>query len=534
MEAVSAKEKNLNELTPTADGRSKRFDSRRAQADDLTKKQLSLETLHERLGQVDDLAKKTTWQMEALRQSRQDLELLRKEVQDFYKSHADITQLHDKLAADRTALEAFGERMTAQSVRAPELEAKMDAIMGKMSLIEEATLEATRLSESVSELDAQISRVGGRLTFVERVESRLDGLNSLNADLDRKLEGQLARRTELETFQSSCDSLGSQIIDSQHKLESVRALQNRLTPLVADLDGLKLGISTAKERLDTVKFDEATVSEQAKHLADLVASSRIAAAEVTERTRQMQTLSEALARTTTIKDELIGELDRVQSRQRDTVGQVQASEDQLARAETMFKQLEQRRTQVAFGEKKLAGVETRLADIKQRADDLDKSIQTIASREQLVNAIKAEVQVVHEIAASTKADLTHVTEHRGDITTLKNRVDELLSRIGETDDRIASIDARRKLIDEVHTKTNTIVHVLDDVRINLETLGEHKAVIDHVAERVNQLEYALQEARNTLRTLQHERELAERIEKSIKQLRAAGKPEDVKKSASAS
>ena len=63
---------------------------------------------------------------------------------------------------------------------------------------------------------------------------------------------------------------------------------------------------------------------------------------------------------------------------------------------------------------------------------------------------------------------------------------------------------------------------------------EHKAVIDHVAERVNQLEYALQEARNTLRTLQHERELAERIEKSIKQLRAAGKPEDVKKNASAS
>ena len=72
----------------------------------------------------------------------------------------------------------------------------------------------------------------------------------------------------------------------------------------------------------------------------------------------------------------------------------------------------------------------------------------------------------------------------------------------------------------MQTKANAIVHVLDDVRINLETLGEQKAVIDHVAEKVAQLEFMLQEARNTLRALQHERELAERIEQGIKQLRS--------------
>ena len=64
-----------------------------------------------------------------------------------------------------------------------------------------------------------------------------------------------------------------------------------------------------------------------------------------------------------------------------------------------------------------------------------------------------------------------------------------------------------------------MVHVLDDVRVNLETLGEQKAVIDHVAETVARLDFMLQEARNTLRTLQQERELAERIEQGIKQLR---------------
>jgi len=160
-------------------------------------------------------------------------------------------------------------------------------------------------------------------------------------------------------------------------------------------------------------------------------------------------------------------------------------------------------------------------------------MQMIASREQLVNAVKAEVQVVHEIGARSKADLAHVTEHRAAIATLKKRVDELLSRIAETDERIASIDAGRKVVDEVQTKSNAIVHLLDDVRINLETLGEQKAVVDQVAEKVAQLEFTLQEARNTLSALQHERELAERIEKGIKQLRATGKPDEGKKSASA-
>src|SRR5207247_3300009 len=97
---------------------------------------------------------------------------------------------------------------------------------------------------------------------------------------------------------------------------------------------------------------------------------------------------------------------------------------------------------------------------------------------------------------------------------------ELLSRIAETDERIAAIESRRKLVDEVQTTANAVVHMLDDMHINLETLSEQKAVIDHVAEKVAQLEFMVQEARNTLRTLQHERELAERIEVGIKQLRS--------------
>ena len=537
VENVAAKDKNLMALSQRVDSLTKHFETLFVQADELTQKQSSLETLHGVFAQVDELSKKAAWQMETMKQSRLDLEVLRTDVQDFYKSHAEIAKLRDKLGSDRQALEVFGERMAAMAARAPELDAKMDAILGKMALVEEGTQKATRLNEAVAELDTQFSRVTARIPFVEKLESRLNGLNAFSTDVDQKLEAQLARAAELDTLKTSCDGVVEQMVDAQHKLETVRALQTRLVPLVAELKALRTEIAGAQERIARVKHDEETVAAQEARYAELVEASRGVATDVAERTRQMQTLSEELARSTTIKDDLLVELDRVHSRQRDAIGQIQASEDQLAHAEKMFKQLEQRRSQVAFGEKKLAAVETRLAEMKQLAGELEKNIEAVASRERVVHAIKAEVEQVHQISARSKADLAHVIDSRAEISTLRVQVNELLSRIAETDERMLSIDGRRKVVDEVQTKANAIAHLLDDVRINLETLGEQKTVIDHVAEKASQLEFMLQEARNTLRTLQHERELAERIEEGIRKLRSqttgAAAVEDVKRAGAA-
>ena len=59
IDTIAAKDKNLVTLTQQIDGLGKRFDTLFAQSDEITKKQLALETLHERLGQVDELAKRT-------------------------------------------------------------------------------------------------------------------------------------------------------------------------------------------------------------------------------------------------------------------------------------------------------------------------------------------------------------------------------------------------------------------------------------------------------------------------------------------
>ena len=108
-------------------------------------------------------------------------------------------------------------------------------------------------------------------------------------------------------------------------------------------------------------------------------------------------------------------------------------------------------------------------------------------------------------------------------------MDEVLSLVNETESRLATIESRRKLVDEVQLKTNVITNMLEDVHLNLETLGEQKAFVDHVMDNFNQLTEKVQEAQTTLRSLQAERELAERRERGIKTARKSAAPDQKQK-----
>ena len=141
---------------------------------------------------------------------------------------------------------------------------------------------------------------------------------------------------------------------------------------------------------------------------------------------------------------------------------------------------------------------------------------------------------VHEISARSRADLQFVTDHRDEVAAVRRQINDLLATVQETDEKIAVIEGRQKAVDEVQAKTNLISNLLEDVTVNLETLGEQKSVIDHLTEKLARVDFTMQEAQNTLQTLKHERELTERMEQSIKQLRMrTAKADPPRKSATA-
>ncbi len=521
MDGVLQKDKQLAVMNQRADELSKSFQTLMAQADEMGRKQGALEALGERLAQVDEMGRRTQAQHEALKQSRQDLEQLRVEIADFHTAHADAAKLRDKLGADRASLEAFGERATALLSRTPELESKMDAVLSKMATVDEGTKAATRLGELAAELDAQLTRVGARLGFIEKLEGRINNLHVVTSDVDRKLTEQLARRNEVENLKSLCDTLGTQVVDVQQKLDGVASMQARLAPITNEVSALQKSLEKSHVLAQSVKQEESVVHDQKARLTELVEQGRALAADTAERLKQVQTVTDELGRAGAIKEELLVELARVQTKQRDAVTQTEAAEDQLKRAETMVKQLEQRRTQLAFSEKKIATFEQRLNELARATEGVETKMKQIVEREALVASVKEEVETVHRISSRSKADLQFVTDHRAEVTDLRAKVEDLLGRVDDTDVKILAIDAKRKMVEEVQTRANAITNLLDDINVNLEMLGEQRAVIDHVGEKLARLDFMVQEAQNTLRALQREREVAERIEQGIKSLRAS-------------
>ena len=258
----------------------------------------------------------------------------------------------------------------------------------------------------------------------------------------------------------------------------------------------------------------------------MLAASRSAASEAGERLEQVQGLAEEVSRAARVKDELLQELAHVQTRQREVAAQLDASQDQLKQLETTARAIDQRRSDFAFTEKRIAAFEARGAELARMTEDVDARIAEIVRRDAVVEAVRKEVAGVCEVSARSKADLEYVEAHRNEIAALRERVDETLACARETETRLAHIEARKRLVDEVQTKTSVITNMLEDVRLNLETLGEQKAVVDHVMEIVDRLTARTQEAQTMLRSLQVEREIAERIERSIKQLRKGAPAEE--------
>jgi cob(I)alamin adenosyltransferase len=129
------------------------------------------------------------------------------------------------------------------------------------------------------------------------------------------------------------------------------------------------------------------------------------------------------------------------------------------------------------------------------------------------------VEQVQNAAAAVKNDVAAIVERREELQTLRTRLDALVESLGDTDERIATIEARRALVQEVQSKTEMIANLLEDIGANLDMVAAQKAQIEYASDQVGRLEFSIQQSQNTMRALHHERERAERVEEAIRQIR---------------
>jgi DNA repair protein SbcC/Rad50 len=520
VKGLMAKQDTLMSMERKADAASKALLAWSTKADELAARHAALEGLAARLAQVEALGKRTAAQHDRLLQAQQQIDSMRHALAEFHQAHAEAALLRDRLALDRVALDGFGERAAAMMSRVPELDARIQGVLGKLALVDAGNQSAALLSELADDLNARLERMGGRMAFIDKLEQRVNGLHAMTTEVDHKLAEQVARRAEIEGVKNQCDTLLTQLVDAQQKLDGVAALQARVLPLAGQVSTLLQSAERCQQLVQSVRADEAAVHAQRAELVALAEQGKALSAESAQRLQQVRSASGDLDRALALKESLLAELAQVQTAQRDALAQTEAAEDRIQRAEALARQLDQRCTQVLSGQDKVAALEGRLDELDRSAGRVEQQIQALGDQESLVQAVKAEVENIRQVSERSRADLQHIAEQRSAVGELRGKVDDLLGRLGETDEKIATIESQRKLVDEVQARANGIVHMLQDLNVNLDMLGEQRAQVDQVGEKLARLEFTLQDGHNTLRALQREREAAERIEQGIKALRA--------------
>ena len=326
--------------------------------------------------------------------------------------------LLQKADAVGTVLRTLMAQADEMARRQGELEARQDAVLGKMTLVDTGSPSTRHLAELEAELDGQLERVQARLGFIEQLERRVGDMQVVGTEVERGLGEQVPRLAEIDNFRVLSDTLLARLVDAQERLDGVASLQERLLPLGA---------------------------------------------------------------------------------------QVSALADSAARSEQL-----------------LAGFEQRLQAMDHGTEAVLRQMQDVAEREVAVQRVKAGLDEIRALADGNRVDLAHVSAQRAELAELRTKVDRLLGAAADADEKIATIEARRAVVDEVQASTRTVTHMLGDIELHMDLLGEQRAVVDLVGEKVARLDFSLQEAQNTLRALQREREVAERIEQGIKALRARG------------
>ena len=518
--SVTATERTMAGLNVRVETLASQIGDTTVQALRLQERQASLNLLEERLENVERATRHTNAQMEALAQRRKDLDALKAAFDAFDATYAATRMLVDELRAEKQEFAQFVQHASEFMDGAPRIDAAIAELKTHVAETEADAVRAVSMRPQIDDLAGRVASLAPRLQIVEDLEGRLSGLHELSADIDRKLTAQLARQVEIEQIRVTCDGFGTQTADAHQKLGALEKALARLAPISDQVAQLDTDVSAARGRLTSLQQEHESIDAQERRTAELHESARALSVEVAGRLESIQALQTELAAAGTVKQEVYTALAQLQALQREAFAATRETDAQLQECALRWKQIEERRSQLATVEQAMAAVESRCSSLDHLAQDMAAKIDSLTERERIVEAVKQELETIHAISTKSHEDLTAIADRRAEIADERAELDRLATALADTSEKMVAVERRGAAVDEVRRKADAVVRLLDDVRVTLDTVGEHKAMIDHVSELLARLEDVISEARGTTKALQAERKLALRIVENVRSIHA--------------
>jgi len=315
-----------------------------------------------------------------------------------------LLQKADALGNVMASLMAQAEEMARKQ---GDLEARQDAVLGKMTLVDEGSVSARHLDDLEAELDAQVQRVQVKLEAIEQLERRVGQVQGVLADVERKVADQLRRRAEVENLKALGDGLVEQLVDAQHKLDGMVALQERLLPLTSQVATLAQTLEQSQRALATVEG----------RLGDLDRSTQA----VDER---MKSIEEREALVQAVKVEL------------DTIRVISAG----SRLDLQF---------VTEHGSDIAELRAKVQELLGHIEETDGKIATIESHRRMVEEVQSRASAITHMLGDITLNLEMLSEQRAMIDHVGEKLARLDFTVQEAQNTLRALQREREVAERV-------------------------------------------------------------------------------------
>src|SRR5262245_18675392 len=520
LSTVSAAESTMGVLTEKVESVAAQVAQMTAQMHALEEKQAAVTAFEQRLDMADRAVRQTASQIDLLGQRQKDLEALKAAFDTVDHTYAAVRKLVDELRQQKQDFAGFVRHATEFMQQAPQINTRIDDLAAGVAEAKAQADGVLALGPGVDDIAGRLANLTPQLQVIDDLQGRLSALHELSSEIDRRMAAQLARHADVEQLRVACDGLSTQAAEIHHRLAALEHTQGRLSPLTGQVVEFESQLSAARANLASLQRDEESIAAQERRLAGLGEAAVALGAEIATRIETVGALQAELATAGSVKDKLYDDFAQLQALQRAASSAAGQCEEQMEQIADRARQIEDHRVRLATIERAIATLGSRHIELDQLANSVDAKVGALAERDRIVDAVRQELDTIHEVSKKTQADLAAIAARRAEIAEGRADMERLAAALADTGQKIAEVERRGSAVDEVHRKADAVAHLLQDVRITLDTIGEQKAMIDYVSEMLSKVDDVISEARGTMKALQAERKLAQRIAENVRSIHA--------------
>jgi len=454
--------------------------------------------------------------------------------------------------ADR--LEEWLKAVSARIVRVEEAKPAVEAVMGDLATlnrrheaIRDALEQANAAHAETKEMrETQVNTTAWLKTVQETVtdlQSRVHQLNvfrptveSVQKDMERvagTMEEISSRRhivDEVQTRLTELCALADQLDDRTKTFRMrIEIAEGRFLSVTKQADeterigklvvGVAQTVADAEGRVGELARSIASIEGRSENLERVAEQARVLGGELEQRHGALDKASERMEQASALRLEAADAVQRLDDRIRALQALLHTVEGQVLELDVMSDELESRSSKLGYVEKRMAQFEHQLVKWEVVEGELGRALEQVAARQATVDALRADLKHMFELAERTAGDVSVITEAQREIEESKASLRELLRRLHETDVSMAGLEERQRQIEQAEQRLARADALLIDIHSSLDALHGQKAVVDHVIEKIGSLTLEAQQAETLIDRLREERDITNRVRASLEDLR---------------